>query len=338
MITPQDDFPHPIPPQAFMTWKENWVWPAVDRDNRASALFHVSLRPVLGEGIFTAKFQVDGHQFRHVSRSPVPRDLRDLHPVADGHVSITIEEPGQRFRLQHESDEIRADLVYTARWPAWDFEDPSAPRVEGSTLGDIGNVVFPFHHMEQALDVAGTLEILAGPLEGRTVEFSGWGNRDHSWGFRDDFQFRHHHWLCASFSDRFVEGSVMRETSYPGEKVGGWVSTDAGNDATVAMDCSEAYWLEPGEPIGDPRKDVTYTITTASGEQHVVTAHLGDDYGRLFLNARSEDRSEIYEDVQMFVEFTHHGTGERGVGVLEVGKYNTGEGVADRYGRPRVTA
>jgi hypothetical protein len=262
----------------------------------------------------------------------VPRDLSDFHPVADEHVRFSIVEPGQRFRLQHESPRIRADLEYTARWPAWDFED--GPRVEGSTLGAIGNVVFPFHHMEQALSVAGTLEILDGPLAGRTVTFDGWGNRDHSWGFRDDFQFRHHHWLCASFSDRFVEGSVMLETSYPGEKVGGWVSTDAGNDATVAVDCSQAYWLEPGEPIGDPRRDVTYTIATASGQEHVVTAHLAEDYGRLFLNARSEDRSEIYEDVQMFVDFTHHDTGERGVGVLEIGKYNTGEGVADRYGRP----
>lgn len=332
MVEPVDDFPHPIPPQAFMTWKENWVFPAVDRDNRASALFHFSLRPALGEGIFTAKFQVEDQNFRHVSRSPVPRDLADFHPIADDHVQFTILEPGHRFRLQHEGDEIRADLTYTARWPAWDFED--GPRVEGSTLGDIGNVVFPFHHYEQALEAQGTLEILHGPLAGRTVEFSGWGNRDHSWGWRDEFQFRHHHWLCASFSDRFVEGSVMRETSYDGEKVGGWVSTDAGNDATVDMDCSQAYWLAPGEPLGDPREDVTYTVTTASGEEHVVTAHLADDFGRLFLNARSEDRNEIYEDVQMFLEFTHQGTGERGVGVLEIGKYNRGEGVADRFGRP----
>ena len=39
MITPQDDFPHPVPPQAFMTWKENWVWPAVDTESRVASLF-----------------------------------------------------------------------------------------------------------------------------------------------------------------------------------------------------------------------------------------------------------------------------------------------------------
>lgn len=328
MIHPHDDLPHAVPPQAFMTWKENWVFPAVDRDNRASALFHFSLRPALGEGIFTAKFHVDGQTYKHVSRSPVPADLTTFQPVADDHVTFTVLEPGQRFRLQHDGPEIQADLVYTARWPEWDFED--GPRVEGSTLGDIGNVVFPFHHYEQALDVEGTLTIKVGERAGTEVAFAGWGNRDHSWGWRDDFQFRHHHWLCASFSDRFVEGSVMLETSYPGEKVGGWVSTDAGNDGVVAMDTSEAWWLTPGEPLGNPTADVTYRLTTMAGETHEVTAHLGEDYGRLFLNARSEDRSEIYEDVQMFCDFTHQGTGERGVGVLEIGKYSSGEGVADR--------
>ena len=56
MIAPEDDFPHPVPPQAFMTWKENWVFPALDTEQRVASLFHFSLRPGEGEGIFTAKF------------------------------------------------------------------------------------------------------------------------------------------------------------------------------------------------------------------------------------------------------------------------------------------
>ena len=332
MIEPEDDFPHQVPPQAFMTWKENWVFPAVDRANRSSALFHFSLRPVLGEGIFTAKFHVEGTDYRHVSRSPVPRDLRQLQPVADDAVEFRVIEPGKEFRLLHSGDEVDADLTYRARWPAWDFAD--GPHYPGSTLGDVGNKVFPFHHYEQALSVEGTIRIKSGEQAGRTLEFSGYGNRDHSWGFRDDFQFRHHHWLCASFDDRFVQGSSMLETSHPVEKPGGWVSTDEGNDGVTLVDTSNAYWLTPGEPLGDPRKDVTYRLHTYSGRQHTITAHLEEDYGRLFLNARSKDRSQIYMDVQMFCEFTDEDSKERGVGVLEIGKYAEGDGVADRYGKP----
>ena len=50
MVTPEDDYPHPVPPQAFMTWKENWVFPAVDTEQRVASLFHFSLRPGAGRG------------------------------------------------------------------------------------------------------------------------------------------------------------------------------------------------------------------------------------------------------------------------------------------------
>ena len=86
MITPQDDFPHPVPPQAFMTWKENWVWPAVDTANRVASLFHFSLRPAHGEGIFTAKFCIDDWEHRYVGRSPVPaRHPRNATRRIPGH-------------------------------------------------------------------------------------------------------------------------------------------------------------------------------------------------------------------------------------------------------------
>jgi hypothetical protein len=335
VIEPQDDFPHPVPPQAFMTWKENWVFPAVDRDQGIAALFHVSLRPQHGEGIFTAKFHLQGEQVRHVSRSPVPAQLDGWYPIADDHVRFEIVEPGEVFRLTYEGEELEADLLYRARFPAFDFAD--GPKPDGtSTVGPIGLSVFPFNHYEQALEATGTIVGRAGRFEGRRFEFSGYGNRDHSWGWRDDFQFRHHHWICASFDDRYVQGSVMLETSFPEEKHGGFVSREQGNVAVAHVDTSGAYWMEPGEPIGELREDVTYRIHTVEDERFTVTAKLQEDHGRLYLNARSPDRSQLYMDVQMFCDFHLAETGQLGAGVLEVGKYLEGEGVADRYGkRPR---
>ena len=59
MIAPEDDFPHPVPPQAFMTWKENWVFPAVDTEQSRRFAVPFLARPGEGEGIFTAKFCID---------------------------------------------------------------------------------------------------------------------------------------------------------------------------------------------------------------------------------------------------------------------------------------
>ena len=262
---PDDDYPHPVPPQAFMMWKENWVFPSVDPVNKVACLFHFSLRPGLGEGIFTAKFAVDGWEHRYVGRSPIPRDLTTFRPVQNERLTFTVVKPAQEFHLVYTSDELDADITYTARFPAWDFKQPVNPGT--SDLGGVGQHVFPFHHMEQSLNHVGVVTIKAGPLDGKTINISGFANRDHSWGWREDLTFHHHHWLCASFDDKFIEGSVMEEQHYPhGEKVGGWTSTAAGNSATVELDTSDAYWLGDDEPLPVLDRDVRYRVRSADGQ------------------------------------------------------------------------
>ena len=86
---PDDDYPHPVPPQAFQIWRENWVFPSVDPVNKVACLFHFSLRPGQGEGIFTAKFAIDGWEHRYVGRSPVPRDLSTFRPVKNEKITFT---------------------------------------------------------------------------------------------------------------------------------------------------------------------------------------------------------------------------------------------------------
>jgi hypothetical protein len=337
-VKPEDDFPHAVPPQAFMTWKENWVFPAVDVDRRVSSLFHFSMRPAQEEGIFSAKLCVDGWEHRYVGRSPIPRDPTQLRPVTNGVLSLEIVEPARRFHVRYASEELSADIAYTARFAPFDFADgPPAPGE--SILGDVGRHVFPYHHYEQSLRHEGRVEIHAGPLAGRTIEVSGYACRDHSWGWRDDLAFQSHHWVCASFEDRFVEGSVMTEDYYPhGPKAGGWISTAAGNVPVREVDASDADPLDDDEPLPPLDRDVRYRVTTVDGETTTVVAHLADDYGRLYLDARAPDRATTYQDVQIFCDYTLVETGQRGSGVLEIGKRARGEGVADAPEFRRVAA
>jgi hypothetical protein len=332
VIGPQDDHPHAVPPQAFMTWKENWVLCGLDPASRAAFVFHVSLRPAEGEGVFSAKLSLAGERFRHVGRRPIPADPRELEALADDRMRFEVLEPSRRFRLTYASPELAADLRLTGRFEPFDFAD--GPKPPGSsTLGEIGLSVFPFNHYEQGLEFDGELRPRQGARAGETVRVAGWGNRDHSWGYRDDFQFVHHHWICASFADRYVQGSAMLERSYPGLKHGGFMSSAAGNDPVRAIDTAGAYWLEPGEPLPQLDRDVTYRLETLSGERLTVVAHVATDYARLYLNAKSADRSRLYQDRQIFCDYTLAESGARGFGVLEVGKYLEGEGVADRHGR-----
>jgi hypothetical protein len=333
VVTPEDDYPHSVPPQAFMTWKENWVFPAVDTEQRVATLFHFSLRPGAGEGIFTAKLSVDDWEHRYVGRSPVPRDLTGFVPVRNERLVFEVLEPAERFRITYSGDELDAEIEYAARFPTWDFDD-NALAPGASPLGDRGRGVFHFHHYEQALRHEGTITLRAGPRAGETIRVSGYANRDHSWGWREDLTFRHHHWLCASFEDRYVQGTVMNEQCYPdGDKHGGWISTASGNVAVAHVDTGDAYWLAPGEPLPRLDRDVRYRLTTAEGATCTVVAHLASDVGRLYLNARSPDRTQVYQDVQVFCRMTLEEDGLEGAGVLELGKFYDGPDAAELTAR-----
>lgn len=329
MIEVWEDLPHDVPPEAFMMWKENWVFPGVDTDRRVAVLFHVSLRPTVGEGIFTAKLTVDGWEHRWVGREPIPSRLTDLVPIEGGRLRFDVEAPMERFRLRYHSDELDADVAFTARFAPWDFA--AGVKAPGpSTMGELGRTVFPFHHYEQSLRMTGSVSIKDGPHRGQQITVEGVGNRDHSWGFRDDHSFIEHHWLCANFPDAYVQGTVMHEQSYPHPKFGGWVSTEGQNVGVVHVDRSDAYWLEPNKPLPAMDRDVAYKLTLADGSHRSITAHLARPYAQQYLNFRSADRAKAYQDLQITCDFTDTDTGAAGAGVLEIGKRLIGLDVADR--------
>jgi hypothetical protein len=322
---------HPVPPQVSMPWKENWCFAGVDAERRTALLWHVSLRPTDGEGIFTCKVDGPDVRVRHVGRHSLTTAWTQL-PLTDGRMRVEVIESHRRFQLCFDGgDGITVAAEFVARFPPFDFADGAiAPGT--STIGELGLHVFPFHHYEQAMAFTAVVE-LPGT---EPLHLAGWGNRDHSWGWRDDFGFRSHHWINANFADAFVQGSTMIDTTYPGRKYGGFVATADGNDPVVAIDVSDSYWESPAdEPLPAFERDVTYALRTRDGSTIELTAHLTDRYRILYLNARHPDRSQLYQDAQIFCPYTRHDTGERGAGLLELGKHLAGPGIADRIGRER---
>lgn len=321
---PESDYPHPVPPEALagghsahanLLWKENWVFCALDVGRQVATLFHISLRPRTAEGIFTAKVNVGGWGHKDVDRHSISVDLGVLREVVGERLTLTIVEPGLHFKITYRSDRLDADLTFKGRFPAWDFRDgPQAPGP--AKLGELGRWAFHFDHCEQAMAMQGRLSIKSGELAGRVLQVTGFGNRDHSWGWRDDNLFYHHQWICASFTDRFVQGTVMEDATYPGVKVGGFTSTVAGNVAVLRVEAD--HFEKARLPALD--QDVRYRIHGADGSVHTVVAHLSRDIGRHYLNWYAADRSQAYEDCQVFCEYTLEETKSRGSGVLEVGQ------------------
>ncbi len=330
MIEPRDDLPHPVPPQAFMLWKENWCFSGVDTAHAIGVLFHFSLRPTLGEGIFTAKVSVEGEEIRSVTRSPIPQDLTTLVPVTNGDLTLTIVEPLRTFHVSYASEDVEADVTFTGRYTPWDFREGVQTPGETTLGGDMGRTVFHFPHYEQGLHMEGTLTLKTGSRAGETIRLTGVGNRDHSWGWRDDHLFIQHHWINANFDDRFLQGTSMFEVTYPEPKHGGFEGREAGNVGVVRVAADGAYGLdEENVPIPALDRDCQYTLTLEDGTTRTLVAHIGSAYATLALNFRSKDRARAYQDIQIFCDFTLPEEGLKGAGVLEIGKRLQGPGVAD---------
>lgn len=329
MIEPTDDLPHAVPPEAFMLWKENWCFSGVDRANAFGVVFHFSLRPTLGEGIFTAKFLVDGRQIRSVRRGAVPADVTELVPVGDDALRLEILEPLRRFRVSFTGEEIDADVVFTGRFTPWDFRE-GARTPGGTSVGERGRTVFHFPHYEQGLEMDGTVTLKSGPRAGETIRVTGVGNRDHSWGWRDDHLFIQHHWINANFDDRFLQGTSMFEQTYPEPKHGGFEGRAEGNVGVERVEALGAYWLEEENvPIPALDRDCEYRLTLSDGQVRTLVAHISDAVGTLALNFRSKDRARAYQDIQIFCDVSLPEEGRKGAGVLEIGKRLQGPGVAD---------
>lgn len=333
MIDEHADRPHLVPPQVFMPWKENWCFAGVDPAAGSAMVWHVSMRPVDGEGIFTCKVDGPDVRVRYVGRRPITPATglgsSDERTIDDGRLRIEIVEPNRTFLLTFADDDTEIEAIFTARFDPFDFGNGNLA-AGSSRIGELGRHVFPFHHYEQSLAFEATIRRVGHD----DLTLTGWGNRDHSWGWRDDFGFRSHQWICANFGDRYVQGSTMIDTTYPHRKFGGFVSRSDGNDPVTWIDLTESYWLDPpNEPLPEFDRDVGYTVTTASGARIELVAHLSEHFRILYLNARHPDRTQVYQDAQIFCPFTLVETGERGAGLLELGKHLEGDGIADRVGR-----
>jgi hypothetical protein len=324
MITKHDDFPHVPDYRVFMTWKENWCFTGVDLENAVGFVFHISLRPQQGEGIFSVKLdgQAPGERLRikHVERKKIGLDPSREEDLSTESMSFKVITPHKKFSLRYEGSQGILDVEFTGRFEPFDFADgKKAPG--SSTIGELGLHVFPFHHYEQGLQFTASFTPSTGLGAGKAIKLKGFGNRDHSWGFRNDFGFQRHHWLCANFKDRYVQGSIMLEQSYPDVKFGGFIGRETGNVPVFSAATNDAYWeFPPNVPIGELNRSVQYSLTDADGNTHLITAHLDRAVARNYLNARHPDQNIVYEDCQVFCPFTDDATGEEGSGLLEIGK------------------
>ena len=131
-------------------------------------------------------------------------------------------ESGQAWAVQLADGEAKAHLEWHGLSPATSYDEhPSGPLPKAVAWG----------HYEQSCKVTGDLVV-----GGHTIAFDGFGQRDHSWGFRHWAGLHQWHWVTGFLVDGRCFNLFEVHTHDGATSVNGFVHGPDGDDYVIAAD------------------------------------------------------------------------------------------------------
>jgi hypothetical protein len=314
MTTIHDDRPHPIPPAAYLRYKENYFFIIMDPERGVFGVAHFNNEPLFNRSRFTLNLNVQGKQFAYANEIPIPEKFAMAESLSDGKLSLRFSEPHKRFDLKFTGGDFSADVVFEARRPTFDY---AACRTAAPDMPSFQEVMtmglnLPFNHQQQSLAVRG---LITGG--GKTVELNGWGYRDHSWVFRGDSVVARHFWTGLNFPDRAFGMKTLETLHRPGIWAKeGYVSDAGGERALKAIRVTT-----DGEKNGWPEK-LHFEFKDVLDKPFTIEVDVAGRYSDVALHSeKAVGQRPGYEIMESCCPLTLAETGERGVGLIEIGKH-----------------
>jgi hypothetical protein len=318
VTTNHDDRPHPVPPYAWLRWKENYFFIVMDRENEVYGISHLNNEPLFSRSRFALNLVVQGQPLRYASEVPFPADFDSAPVLSDGKLSLHFREPHRRFDLDFEGEDFGAAIRFEARRPTFDFvacrsaapEQPSFQEV--MTLG----LNLPYNHQQQSLKVTGTVTVRTSGRE-RRILLDGLGYRDHSWSMRTDNISRRHVWTGLNFPDRAFGIKVLETTHRPGLWAKeGYVSDADGERALRVIDVTHTS-TSNGWPT-----TTRFAVRDVQGRAFTIEADIAGRFADVPLHAeKSVTGAPSYEILETFSPLKLLETGELGIGLVEIGRH-----------------
>ena len=160
-------------------------------------------------------------------------------------------ESGQAWAVQLDDGEAKAHLEWHGLSPATSYDaHPTGPLPKAVAWG----------HYEQSCRVTGDLVV-----GGHAIGFDGYGQRDHSWGFRHWAGLHQWHWVTGFLVDGRAFNLFEVHTHDDVTTINGFVHGDDGDDYVTTVDRVLVRHDDGGA--------ATYemTLTTAAGSQITVS-------------------------------------------------------------------
>jgi hypothetical protein len=320
------EYPHPPPgpPEPALWGDTMWVG-AFDPEAGVRGINHIYLTN-RGFGRFQSHFWIDGVKQVHGCRAPVVLDPT-LTSWSDGRLTYEVVEPFERIRMTMDHPQFGFDLMYSARFPAFDYDDCA----DGNPLWVLEPVA-PHHggHFEQALMCEGTFEIRGGPNAGETREINCLAHRDRTWSdrFAGERPWEDppgpdaglHFWLIMCFPERDIHGfgffdPAAHGLADRGNGRRGAIMSARGSRRVIDVspvpeyDGDAAAWRETHGPH-------RWRFALEGGE--ALHVRVTDYHDRVKLWLRGEnDLENTLDDFEDMVDLEVEETGERGYGAIE---------------------
>jgi hypothetical protein len=254
-ITDADERLHPVEDPS-PHWSDSLYFNAWDP---ATSTFVMTRIAVLGnEGRVTGGMivWVDGTLTHAYGRALEEIPPTDWDVMSTDGLTYRMLQSGQVWAVQLDDDETKAHLEWHGLSPATSYDaHPAGPLPKAVAWG----------HYEQTCRVHGDLQVA-----NRTIAFDGFGQRDHSWGFRHWAGLHEWHWITGFLRDGRGFNLFEVHTHDGTTTVNGYLHGPEG-DRYIA---SAARSLERSDDGG--AATVALTLTTTDGTSlHITGARAG---------------------------------------------------------------
>jgi hypothetical protein len=318
MMTTHDDVPHPVPPTAYLRYKENWFFILIDVRNSVFGMAHFNYEPGHNRARVSCNLMVRGEQHQYGNEIPFPEKFAYAPEIGDDRLKVKFVEAHTQIDFALNSDAVNLSLTLRKHAPTFDYEAYDAANPEKPTVREIVNFATnqAYHHQQQAMTMTGSLQMKAGKAKGETITIDGMAYRDHSRAIRVDNMTLKHVWAFLYFPNRVfgamsVYGVLRQQTAANG----GYVYDSSGLRSLKDIDIA---WEGKGDEFLPAA--VSFKMNDVYGAPYTVLADIKNRYGYVPLVVeKSGGGVPAYRIYENFCPLTLVETGEKGYALVEIG-------------------
>lgn len=320
MTVSNDDMPHPIPPTAYLRYKENWFFLIFDKDNDVFGAVHLSAEPIFDRISFACHLSVKGKLFKYGNQIPIPEEFAFSRELGDGRMTVRFVKAHEQIDLSLHNDELDLSVSFSGRSPLFDFDDFDSANPEKVTLKEVTALATNQQtlHQQQSMYVKGSLAMKSGDFEGDELTIDALGYRDHSRSIRSDNLVHEHIWTGWHFANHVFGVMSVTSSIRPHQPViCGYVFDDESGLRSLRDIEIEEDGIGPDGQPGVLR----FLLSDIYGETFTLSADLDNRYASVPLQSEKPGPTPfVYDIVENFAPLKLVETGEAGIGLIEIGK------------------